>query len=274
MDEILIVMKKLLLFFLITQLCFAQNYKFVYEYRFAPVKNKPDSLVVDYMTLETNGKQSYFYNTAERENDSLQAVGKPADRKMNINNINYYIVKNTFEKSVEFDTEYQGTKIAVPEKRPVLWKLAPEKMVIGNMNCQKATTTFGGRNWEAWFTNEIAVNDGPYKFYGLPGLIVKLNDSEHQHNFEIIQIKKNIASAFQPYVRPVVVSLEKYKLLEPYYSQAAFIDKMNVTKNGADIFLKNGRIESFGKEYFENDAKKLNSAMNKMLGAGDNPIER
>lgn len=41
----------------------------------------------------------------------------------------------------------------------------------------------GGRQWIAWFTNEIPFQDGPFKFYGLPGLIVKLEDSEDYHKF-------------------------------------------------------------------------------------------
>lgn len=33
---------------------------------------------------------------------------------------------------------------------------------------QKATCDFAGRKWIAWFTTEIPIQDGPYKFYGLP----------------------------------------------------------------------------------------------------------
>lgn len=51
-----------------------------------------------------------------------------------------------------------------------------EKQQIGSYNCQKATTQFGGRQWIALFTSDIPFQDGPYKFYGLPGLIIKIED--------------------------------------------------------------------------------------------------
>ena len=45
----------------------------------------------------------------------------------------------------------------------------------------KAVTEFAGRKWTAWFTEELPFQDGPYKFRGLPGLIVKLEDATQSH---------------------------------------------------------------------------------------------
>lgn len=85
-----------------------------------------------------------------------------------------------------------GTKLyTYVDKFPVAgWKMRPEKTVIAGYNCQKATISFGGRVFEAWFSREIPVTDGPYKFYGLPGLIVKLRDTRNQYIFELIKLKQ------------------------------------------------------------------------------------
>jgi GLPGLI family protein len=56
------------------------------------------------------------------------------------------------------------------------------KEKIGNWEAQKATTEFGGRKWTAWFCEEIPLSDGPYKFKGLPGLIVKISDADNSHD--------------------------------------------------------------------------------------------
>ena len=45
---------------------------------------------------------------------------------------------------------------------------------IGEFETQKAETFIFGRKWTAWFSPEIPIQDGPYKFRGLPGLIVKI----------------------------------------------------------------------------------------------------
>lgn len=44
------------------------------------------------------------------------------------------------------------------------WKIENEKKTILGYNCQKATTFFRGRNYEAYFTTEIPYQDGHWKF--------------------------------------------------------------------------------------------------------------
>ena len=63
------------------------------------------------------------------------------------------------------------------------WKILPDKIKIGEYNTQKAKVSFGGRNWVAWFCTELPFQDGPYKFYGLPGLIVKLEDDAKNYSW-------------------------------------------------------------------------------------------
>ena len=48
------------------------------------------------------------------------------------------------------------------------WKIEDEVKKIGIYNCQKATLEIGGRKWTAWFTPDVPLNFGPYKFQGLP----------------------------------------------------------------------------------------------------------
>lgn len=57
------------------------------------------------------------------------------------------------------------------------WQLEDEWKEILGMNCQKATTTFGGRDWEAWFSPDVPLPVGPWMLHGLPGLIVEARDS-------------------------------------------------------------------------------------------------
>lgn len=68
------------------------------------------------------------------------------------------------------------------------WTIKPENKKIGNYAVQKAQTTFGGREWVAWFTTEIPYSAGPYLFHGLPGLIVKISDTREHYIFELHNI--------------------------------------------------------------------------------------
>jgi GLPGLI family protein len=70
------------------------------------------------------------------------------------------------------------------------WKILNEAKDFNGYKCQKATCTFRGRNYEAWFTREIQIKEGPWKFNGLPGLIVRVYDTQEHYDFELISISK------------------------------------------------------------------------------------
>ena len=67
------------------------------------------------------------------------------------------------------------------------WSILPDKEKVGAYNAQKATTEFGGRKWTAWFTTDLPYQDGPYKFGGLPGLIVKVEDDKGDYSFDLMK---------------------------------------------------------------------------------------
>ena len=61
---------------------------------------------------------------------------------------------------------------------PMEWEIFPDTMTVLGYLCFKATTSFRGRNYIAWFTMDIPINEGPWKIYGLPGLILRLEDED------------------------------------------------------------------------------------------------
>jgi len=70
------------------------------------------------------------------------------------------------------------------------WIITVDTSTICGFKTQKATCNFGGRSWIAWFSPDIPYSDGPYKFNGLPGLIVKLYDTRSHYVFELLSIGK------------------------------------------------------------------------------------
>ena len=74
------------------------------------------------------------------------------------------------------------------------WKFSDEETdSIMGYDCRKATVEFAGRNYTAWFTPEIPLPFGPYKFGGLPGLILKLEDAERQYIWEAVGFERDNA---------------------------------------------------------------------------------
>ena len=69
------------------------------------------------------------------------------------------------------------------------WTLGKETKTICGYKCQKATTRWRGRNYEAWFTQQIPLKSGPWKFGGLPGLILKIYDTIHLYTWEAVAVE-------------------------------------------------------------------------------------
>ena len=70
------------------------------------------------------------------------------------------------------------------------WEILSDTLTVAGHLCQKAICRFRGRDFVAWFTPDIPINNGPWKFGGLPGLILKLYDTEKQYVFECTQIRQ------------------------------------------------------------------------------------
>ena len=70
------------------------------------------------------------------------------------------------------------------------WTLSKETQTILEHQCQEATCHWRGRDFVAWFATDIPIRRGPWKFGGLPGLILKLYDTDRLYTFEAIGIEK------------------------------------------------------------------------------------
>lgn len=63
------------------------------------------------------------------------------------------------------------------------WQITGGQKKIAEHGCYEATTTFRGRSYSVWFTPEIPLNVGPWKFSGLPGAILQVNEKEGRFNW-------------------------------------------------------------------------------------------
>ena len=69
------------------------------------------------------------------------------------------------------------------------WQMSFETKEILGYQCFKAECDFRGRHWTAWCTMQIPVQDGPWKFCGLPGLILQMEESRGHYAFRCIGIE-------------------------------------------------------------------------------------
>lgn len=194
----------LLLFLSIT--ASAQINRFFYEYKFIPDFNNKEDVKKEMMLLDIDEKGSNYYSRDKFVADSTsraevqkQIKGGGGNinisRRENQGQVGYKVTKSYPDFKTSLFTRISMDQYKVKEDQKPEWKILPEKQKIGAYNAQKATTAYGGREWIAWFSTDIPFQDGPYKFYGLPGLIVKLEDTTGSHIMTLVGNKKMEAPA-------------------------------------------------------------------------------
>lgn len=196
-------MKKYLFLIILASLfANAQNKRFIYEYSFILDSTNKDNVEKEMLVLEVTSTGSNFYSYEKFKSDSLLMIEiekqKHSDSEIiNFNptykgKITYTVSKNYPDFNTFFHIGVGIDEYKVSDDRKMEWKISSEKAKIGEFDAQKAETEMYGRKWTAWFTTEIPIQDGPYKFHGLPGLIVKIEDFNKTHSFELKGISKKI----------------------------------------------------------------------------------
>ncbi len=206
---------QILLLLLLSFFAPGQNKQFLYEYKFIPDSTNKSDVKSEIVILNVQKDKSEYYSAGRYASDSAQA----ADYKKGINSmpevksmVNERVTKYPNSNEVIYTTFMVSDKYKVKQDVDLKWKLTDQFSKILNYDVQKATTEFGGRQWTAWFTKEIPIQDGPYKFKGLPGLILKIEDATKSHVWEL----KGIRSNQEEFVYP---DLGQYRITELNYNQ-------------------------------------------------------
>lgn len=173
------------------------NYLVTYELTIVNDPETPTKLTNDIVVLEVGNNCSKSYSKLLYQADLVAT----ALTKKSANSIPIFqelvppvIVYKNYPKgknTVVYRTFMTGPIMEYVENIPSFkWEVLSEKKTIAGYSCQKAMTSFRGRTYEAWFTPEIPLKEGPYKFAGLPGLILKIRDTQNHYSYTCIGIQK------------------------------------------------------------------------------------
>lgn len=172
-----------------------------YELKFKEDSNNLNSQRREEMVLLVGDKISFFTSknfyafrqqgrNAEREGrlDLFLDEYKANNR---IGRFTYSIYKNYPEGKITYTNKVLPTFFFYEEDFDVFrWALKDGGEQVGNYNTRMAALNYGGRVWTAWYTTEVPLSEGPYKFRGLPGLIVKIADNKGHYVFELVSIER------------------------------------------------------------------------------------
>jgi GLPGLI family protein len=215
--------KRLLLIFLLIGLnaiCFAQNNNMIIasaKYKVSYIKDK-EIIIDDICQLDITKMQSYFYSLGYKEQfENISSKLEKAKATGNIMNFERGEIKtnlykfNTvkdYKNKVALVSERIGSQYLAFVKDSLStrkWKIVDEKTKINNLVCQKAISVSGKVNVVVWFAKDIPITEGPFYYYGLPGLIVKaVNSLGWEANLLSVQYNKDSKNE---------IFIEPYKLV-------------------------------------------------------------
>lgn len=126
----------------------------------------------------------------EKEGKLDEFLNLPSDQKLRARFV-YSIFKNYKNGNMVYSGYVLPTRYEYEEEMKVLkWTLGEDTSNVLGYKVNQAFVNYGGRNWVAWYSPEIPMNDGPYKFCGLPGLILKVYDSKEDYIFEAVTLER------------------------------------------------------------------------------------
>ncbi|WP_312994517.1 GLPGLI family protein [Chryseobacterium flavum] len=181
-------MKKTLIFLALYSgsLLRSQTNRFTYELQYR--ENASQQYTTTLMNLDINPGSVKFYDKSFADYDEKnKKTNQPTSRYSTKTDQVVERKPGSFKNSWYRDFfDY----FVVTTNDEMKWLITQETKEYNGYKLQKATTDFGGRNWNAWFSNDVNIQEGPYKFRGLPGLIFILEDADQNFLYKLINNEK------------------------------------------------------------------------------------
>ena len=202
--------------------------KCLYKYNYTPRVKTTTDIEIDTMMLEIGNKSCKFYSY---HNYIVDSIRSNSDRgtwmlyKSTDNSYNLYINYPANKVTVTDNAMGTMSHFEYMENFEIQkWNIINETQKILGHNCKKATCRFRGRDYIAWYATDIPISRGPYKFAGLPGLILKISDTENLYDFECIAIEKNNKPIYKGYkykedIKTVSTTREEFISMEKRYCE-------------------------------------------------------
>lgn len=161
------------------------KYKATYDLTYSLDSTDLDTKKSEDMILFLSDDISSYSSKAKLIGNSVVVRGNTLHTsKESLTDFQYIIIKNRKENYLAYTLQIVDDYFRYEQNLNLFdWKLYDETKVVNGYNAQKATVNYSGRDYIAWFTNEIPISDGPFKFNGLPGLIIELSDTENHYHF-------------------------------------------------------------------------------------------
>ncbi len=150
-----------------------------------------NSFEIDYHSLENGDNYECTLNTNEYLS-SWSYKKQTSDADVNLlNDESYYFFKDKKNKVIYYQDNILSKEVFVKDSlHRMNWEITNKEKKILDFICKEARTIFRGREYIAYYTEDIALSDGPWKFGGLPGLILEIKSIDGYLAYNAYKITK------------------------------------------------------------------------------------
>lgn len=184
------------------------------------------------------------------ENKVTQEADRIAVKVFNADEIGSYVVRDFKKESIVFrevGSKFMAPIIVSDQWVALPWNLSDETKKIGEYVCKKANCQFRGRSYTAWFAEEIPIPTGPWKLFGLPGLILEAYDTNMEFYAVAKELKVNIEANDEPMKlnngTEANYSFEEYKRYRKNYKEVYINSIKSKFPRGMNLNIKPSDIK-------------------------------
>jgi GLPGLI family protein len=198
-------------------------FRATYQFSTVPNPDQPNKSFHSFFYLDVSGHKSFFYDPIKKTGDSIMyedmnMTNPPPGYVFDFtrykrNNPGFQVLQDLDTRKIKVWDDV-GIYFSYEEENLFPhWQILADTMRLMGILANKATTRFRGRSYTAWYTPEIAITTGPWKFSGLPGLILNISDSLNHVRFECSGIE-NMEALKQPFTQCIVKNDRKTSFKE------------------------------------------------------------
>lgn len=156
----------------------------------------------EYMFVHSNNRSLYSLTSGPGFVKTMATnpkTGKSTPHTMD------YPTAETFFKDIDMETfllantTSKGSKNHSGYLQRFKWKITSEKKTILKHLCKKAICRLNNITITAWYATDIKIKDGPARYWGLPGLILKISIGDYlETSATHIDVNKNNTEIIPP----------------------------------------------------------------------------
>lgn len=150
------------------------------------------------------------------------------------------VLKNFASNTMQILEDFGRSYYAIQSGTPTFdWVIGKETKTVQDFKCQSATLDYKGRRYTAWFSDQLPYPVGPWKFGGLPGLILEMYDDKDEVRWTCTKVETG--KGFKPlHTEDIIQSADEASIKKLKDA----LEKDRAAMKGASVTAPTGMISA------------------------------